>query len=73
MKWRCFEVPVKVEQLNEYLISDTVQSQQKTRNGSDEISQGQYRGYPLMQVLQSCYRLVADSFTYLGACTDKFE
>ena len=31
---------VKVEQTNEYLFSDTVQSQ-KTKSGSDEISQGQ--------------------------------
>ena len=34
-------MPVKVEQINEYLFSDTVQSQ-KTKRGSDEISQGQY-------------------------------
>ena len=33
-------MPVKVKQINEYLFSDTVQSQ-KTKNGSDEISQGQ--------------------------------
>ena len=32
--------PVKVQQINEYLFSDTVQSQ-KTKSGSDEISQGQ--------------------------------
>ena len=38
-------MPVKVEQSNEYLFSDIVQSQ-KTKSGSDEISQGQYRGYP---------------------------
>ena len=38
-------MPVKVEQINEYLFSDTVQSQKK-KSGSDEISQGQYRGYP---------------------------
>ena len=38
-------MPVKVEQINEYLFSDTVLSQ-KTKSGSDEISQGQYRGYP---------------------------
>ena len=38
-------MPVKVQQINEYLLSDTVQSQ-KTKSGSDEISQGQYRGYP---------------------------
>ena len=38
-------MPVKVEQINEYFFSDTVQSQ-KTKSGSDEISQGQYRGYP---------------------------
>ena len=36
-------MPVKVEQINGYLFSDTVQSQ-KTKSGSDEISQG--RGYP---------------------------
>ena len=40
MKWSWFKVPVKVEQINEYLFSDTVQSQ-KTKSGSDEISQGQ--------------------------------
>ena len=34
-------MPVKVEQINEYLFSDTAQSQ-KTKSGSDEISQGQY-------------------------------
>ena len=39
-------MPVKVEQINEYSFSDTVQSKKKTRSGSDEISQGQYRGYP---------------------------
>ena len=33
-------MPVKVKQINEYLFSDTVQSQ-KTKSGSDEISQGQ--------------------------------
>ena len=43
MKWSWFKVPVK--QINEYLFSDTVQSQ-KTKSGSDEISQGKYRGYP---------------------------
>ena len=37
-------MPVKVKQINEYLFSDTVQSHKK--RGSDEISQGQYRGYP---------------------------
>ena len=36
-------MPVKVEQINEYLFSDTVQSQ-KTKSGSDEISQGQGSG-----------------------------
>ena len=40
-------MPVKVEQINEYLFSDTVQSQKITKKGSDEISQGQYRGYPI--------------------------
>ena len=39
------KVHVKVEPINEYLFSDTVLSQ-KNKNGSDEISQGQYRGYP---------------------------
>ena len=39
-------MPVKVEQINEYLFSDTVQSKKKTKSGSDEISQGQYRGHP---------------------------
>ena len=38
-------MPVKVKQIIEYLFSDTVQSR-KTKSGSDEISQGQYRGYP---------------------------
>ena len=38
-------MPVKVEQINEYLFSDTVQSQ-KNKSGSHEISQGQYREYP---------------------------
>ena len=33
-------MPVKVEQINENLFSGTVQSQ-KTKSGSDEISQGQ--------------------------------
>ena len=37
-------MPVKVEQINEYLFSATVQSQ-KTKSVSDEISHGQYRGY----------------------------
>ena len=44
-------MPVKVEQINEYLFSDTVQSRKK-KSGSDEISQGQYRGYPNPE--QSC-------------------
>ena len=39
-------MPVKVEQINEYLFSDTVQSQKRTKSDNDEISQGQYRGYP---------------------------
>ena len=38
-------MPVKVEQINEYVFSDTVHSR-KTKSGSDEISQGQYRDYP---------------------------
>ena len=38
-------MPAKVKQIIEYLFLDTVQSQ-KTKSGSDEISQGQYRGYP---------------------------
>ena len=47
MKWSWFKVPVKVEQINEYLFSDTVQSQKKKpKSGIDEISQGQYQGYP---------------------------
>ena len=41
MKWSWFKVPVKVEQINEYLFSNTVQSKKKTISGSDEISQGQ--------------------------------
>ena len=42
-------MPVKVKQINEYLFSDTVQQctkSIKTKSGSDEISKGQYRGYP---------------------------
>ena len=39
-------MPVKVEQINEYLFSVTERSQKKKKSGSDEISQGQYRGYP---------------------------
>ena len=38
-------MPVKVKHINEDSFSDTVQSQ-KTKSGSDEISQGQCRGYP---------------------------
>ena len=40
MEWSWFKVPVKVKQINEFLFSDTVQSQ-KNKSGSDEISQGQ--------------------------------
>ena len=38
-------MPVKVEQINEYLFL-TLYKVKKTISGSDEISQGQYRGYP---------------------------
>mgnify|MGYP006345596615 CR=1 FL=1 len=38
-------MPVKVEQINDYLFSDTEQVN-KNKKGSDEISYGQYRGYP---------------------------
>ena len=31
MKWSWFKVPVKVEQINEYLFSDTIQSQKKQK------------------------------------------
>ena len=31
MKWSWLEVPVKVEQINEYLFSDTEQSQWKQK------------------------------------------
>ena len=31
MKWSWFKVPVKVAQINEYLFSDTVQSQEKQK------------------------------------------
>ena len=31
MKWSWFKVPVKVEQINEYLFSDTVQSQKNKK------------------------------------------
>ena len=42
MKWNWFKVPVKVEQINEYLSSETVQSQQ-TKYSNDEItSQGKF-------------------------------
>ena len=41
MKWSWFKVPVKVKQINEYIFSDTAQSQ-KTKSGSDEISQGYF-------------------------------
>ena len=44
-------MPVKVKQINEYLFSDTVQSQKKKKSGSDEISQGQYRGHPSKCIL----------------------
>ena len=43
LKWSWFKVPAKVKQVNEYLFSDTAQSE---KSGSDKISQGQYRGYP---------------------------
>ena len=43
-------MPLKVEQINEYLFSEILQSQ-KTKRGSDEISQGQYRGYPSIPVV----------------------
>ena len=58
MKWSWFKVPVKVEQINEYLFSDTLQSQKQkvavllsvflTLQSvcSDEVSHGQYQGYP---------------------------
>ena len=40
-------MPVKVEQINEYLFSCRhCTKSMKTKSGSDEISQGQYRGYP---------------------------
>ena len=39
-------MPVKVKQINEYLFSHTDTQSIKTKSGSDEISQGQYRGYP---------------------------
>lgn len=39
-------MPVKVKQINEYLFSDTVQIQKKTKSGEEMTSQGQYRGYP---------------------------
>ena len=32
MKWSWFKVPVKIEQINEYLFSDTVQSQWKQKD-----------------------------------------
>ena len=61
MKLSWFKVPVKVEQINEYLFSDTVQSQKK-KNGSDEISQGQYRGYPSNIVSRVIYYRQASNF-----------
>ena len=45
-------MPVKVKQINEYLFSDTVQSQ-RTISGSDEISQGQYTGDMRPNVLEA--------------------
>ena len=39
-------MPVKVEQINEYTYSQTLYKVKKTKSVSDEISQGQYRGYP---------------------------
>ena len=39
-------MPVKVKQINEYLFSDTVQIQKKTKSGEEMTSRGQYRGYP---------------------------
>ena len=55
-------MPVKVEQINEYLFSDTVQSQ-KTKSGSDEISQGQYRGYPGISVQMYIFIICSDFYT----------
>ena len=37
VKWIWFKVPVKVEHINEYLFSDTAQSQ-KTKSSSDELT-----------------------------------
>ena len=39
-------MPVKVEQIEELLILKHCTKSIKTKSGSDEISQGQYRGYP---------------------------
>ena len=49
-------MPVKVEQINEYLFSDTVQSQ-KTKSGSGEISLGQYRG-KMMHKYATAFKIV---------------
>ena len=45
MKWSWFKVPVKVEQINEYLFSDTEQSQWKQKvaeMGNNELNYNQF-------------------------------
>ena len=60
-------MPVKVEQINEYLFSDTVQSQ-KTKSDSDEISQGYYLVCQVTQVrppsTQNPFAIKSDSQSY---------
>ena len=41
-------MPVKVEQIDDYLFSDTVQSKKKESCSDGITSQGQYPGYPSM-------------------------
>ena len=45
MKCSRFKVPVKVEQINEYLFSDTVQSQ-KTKSGMYDAGGNQTQSFP---------------------------
>ena len=56
-------MPVKVEQINEYLFSDTVQ-RYKTKSGNDEISQGQVGRY--VYVLSAVRQTGRHCFTVLS-------
>ena len=67
---------VKVKQINEYLFSDTVQSKQKTKSGSDEISLGHYRGYPSKSSLGQVQTMVEkknERDEFLVFCERKLE